>query len=362
MSEMWKVVKEQLQSGHDLVIATILSSKGSAPREMGTKFLVLADGRSVGTIGGGLFEAQVINIAVNALTERKSRIASFEFTGTDSNADKMICGGQVEVLIEFVAAADNDLKLLFTQVHELIGKEVPMVLLTELDFDHDNSTANPLRHTLVFDMENVVGGFTGDREAISCLGDLKRLKTSQQLEFKNVPPVLVEPIKSGSSVFIFGAGHVGVAVAHLAAYTHFRVVILDDRSEFAAQERVPEADRVMVIKSLKDAFSELNVDSESYIVIVTRGHAHDKDVLAEALRTPAVYIGMIGSRRKIALIYQGLKMEGYTEEDFKRVHAPIGLDIGGETPQEIAIAIVAEMIALRHDGNSKEKQTHACPA
>jgi len=134
----------------------------------------------------------------------------------------------------------------------------------------------------------------------------------------------------------------------LAAYVNFSVVLLDDRAEFASAERAPDAHEVKVICSFDNALNGYTIDEDSYIVIVTRGHAHDKTVLAQVLRTKAGYIGMIGSRRKIALIYQNLLMEGFSREDFERVHAPIGLAIGAETPEEIAVSIIGEMISARN--------------
>jgi xanthine dehydrogenase accessory factor len=143
-------------------------------------------------------------------------------------------------------------------------------------------------------------------------------------------------------------------VAYLASYVDFKVVLVDDREEFASPKKVPEADQIHVI-GFQDASSHLLLDEDSYVVIVTRGHAHDKTVLAQALRTNAGYIGMIGSRRKIKLIFESLLTEGFTREDLQRVHAPIGLPIGGETPQEIGMSIVAQMVELRNRKDSFRK-------
>jgi xanthine dehydrogenase accessory factor len=124
-------------------------------------------------------------------------------------------------------------------------------------------------------------------------------------------------------------------------------VVLDDRSDFANKERFPKADRIIVIPSYENLFSGLDIDQDSYLVIVTRGHLHDKTVLEQSLRTKAGYIGMIGSRRKQHLVYEELLEKGFTEDDLKRVHNPIGLDIHAETPEEIAVSIVAELISAR---------------
>ena len=157
----------------------------------------------------------------------------------------------------------------------------------------------------------------------------------------------IEPTFVPGTVFLFGAGHVSQQVAEVAALVKFRTVVLDDREEFANPQRFPKADQIIVLLSFEQAFAGLEIDSDSYVVIVTRGHLHDKTVLEQALRTKAGYIGMIGSRRKRDMLYQTLLSEGFTQEDIDRVHCPIGLNIGGETPEEIAVSIVAELIKAR---------------
>jgi len=127
----------------------------------------------------------------------------------------------------------------------------------------------------------------------------------------------------------------------------FRTVVLDDRAEFANRKRFAETDEVIVLENFDNAFGGVVIDPDAYIVIVTRGHSHDKTVLAQALKTDAGYIGMIGSRTKRDTIYRALKQEGFTQTDIDRVHSPIGMDIGAETPEEIAISIVAELVRVR---------------
>ena len=174
------------------------------------------------------------------------------------------------------------------------------------------------------------------------------LKPAQFLDIEGQEhPVFLEWIRPRGTAFIFGAGHVGICVAHLASYVDFRVVVVDDRAEFANPQKVPDAHEVAAVDAFDQFFADSSLDEDSYVVIVTRGHAHDKAVLSQALKTPAGYIGMIGSRRKTNLIFQALLTEGFSREDLQRVHAPIGLTIGGETPQEIGVSIVGEMVDVR---------------
>ena len=163
---------------------------------------------------------------------------------------------------------------------------------------------------------------------------------------KNQMDVFVEPVVSDPVLYIFGAGHVSRQTVPCACRVGFQVVVIDDRPDFADTVHFPDARDVYHLP-FEGVMDRLPVHGLSYLVIVTRGHMHDKNVLAQALKTKAAYIGMIGSTRKRDIIYKKLLEEGFTQKDLSRVHSPIGLDIGAETPEEIAISIVAELIKVR---------------
>ena len=156
------------------------------------------------------------------------------------------------------------------------------------------------------------------------------------------------------TAYIFGGGRVGTDVARIAPIAGFRLVVVDDREEFADRARFPAAGDVRTV-GFSRAFEGLDIDDFSYILVTTRGHRSDREVVARALRTDAAYIGMIGSRRKVALDFEALKREGFTDVDLRRVHAPIGLPIGGDTPGEIAVGVVAEMIRVRRLGEPERR-------
>ena len=160
--------------------------------------------------------------------------------------------------------------------------------------------------------------------------------------------IYIEPIIPTPAVFIFGGGHISLCVSKISAMVGFQVSVIDDRDQFANTERFPEAEHVIAEKFVL-AFPQLKVNSSSYLVIVTRGHAGDQEVLEWALTTEARYIGMIGSRKKIRTVYQNLEEKGVSREKLQRVHAPIGLDIGALTPEEIAVSIVGQMIQVRRE-------------
>ena len=159
--------------------------------------------------------------------------------------------------------------------------------------------------------------------------------------------MVLEPTQRVFTAYLFGAGHVARSTAAMAAMVEFRVSVTDDREAYANRQRFGEASEIRAIGRFEDAFSGLSVGRDDFIIILTRGHLHDKTVLAQALRTGAGYIGMIGSHRKRDAIYAALFKEGFSQADIERVHSPIGLSIGAETPEEIAVSILAEMIQVR---------------
>ena len=164
--------------------------------------------------------------------------------------------------------------------------------------------------------------------------------------------VFIEPIITSEKLYIFGAGHIGQALSKIAAMTGFNVIIIDDREEYANRERFPEAHNI-IVSDFGDSFQQLEIDDNSFIVIVTRGHTYDELVLGLACQTKAKYIGMIGSKKKIQSVFNNLRQKGISNEKLSEIHAPIGLDIGSETPSEIAVSILAEMIQFRHSSESK---------
>jgi xanthine dehydrogenase accessory factor len=162
--------------------------------------------------------------------------------------------------------------------------------------------------------------------------------------------VFVEPILPQPILYLFGGGHVSMAVAKAAGAAGFGVVVVDDREAFANAERFPMAQDIYT--SYEDAFAKIHPNASSYLIIVTRGHKEDMRVLGWAVRTHARYVGMIGSKRKVLSVYRALESDGYRPEEFQRVYAPMGLEIGALSPEEIAISIVAELITIRRNAES----------
>ncbi|MHB8811092.1 MAG: XdhC family protein, partial [Desulfobulbaceae bacterium] len=190
-------------------------------------------------------------------------------------------------------------------------------------------------------------------ELQAILGGLNIRSEKTSLFETNARQYVVAPIRPPDTVYLMGAGHVAKEVAHLAKKVGFRTLVFDDRAEFANPARFPDADGVFVCKSFANVFAEYSVAPGSYIIIVTRGHRFDKEILAQALRADAGYIGMIGSRRKRESVYQALRQEGFSQRDLARVHCPIGLEIDAETPAEIGVSVIAQLIQHRADRRDK---------
>jgi xanthine dehydrogenase accessory factor len=344
MKKIAHTIREILSAGRPVVLATIISQQGSTPRTAGTKMVVRQDGGFTGTIGGGLLEAKVLERAAQAFATGLDNILNFDLTHEDVAAMDMICGGRMEVLLELITPKSEHIKLYERILQALAGRE-KLLLATAMEREDQGRVR--LTH-LLLDREGrpLEGGRLSAAALSAITPQLLNTRYPTVVE-AGAQRLLVEPTLLPSTIYMFGAGHVAVPTAALAALVDFQVVVLDDRAEFADRSRFPEASAVKVLSGFDQALAGLDIDRNSYLIIVTRGHLHDKVVLAQALATEACYIGMIGSRRKRNAIYHVLLEEGFSEKDLDRVHSPIGLAIGAETPEEIAVSIVAELVQVR---------------
>lgn len=344
-------VTEQLRKGRFSVLATIIQQAGPSPRGLGTKFLILDDGSFVGTIGGGLLEARTLEGAKKVFDTRLPLRLHFSLKGSDVAETDMLCGGEVQVFLEPLLPNNPGLSSLCRELLSITKRGGVGLVVTRLDPESWQHSQVP---KILLEKEGQCFGSAPGEAALEAtlLGDMEQLLTSRQpviLTFEeggSKAEVFVEPVISDPALFIFGGGHVSGEIVPLASLVGFKVVVIDDRREFAKTERFPQAGEVHEYP-FEGVMDRLAVDESSYIVIVTRGHIHDNIVLEQSLRTKAGYIGMIGSRQKRNIIYENLLAQGFTQKDLSRVHSPIGLDIGAETPEEIAVSVVAELIQVR---------------
>jgi xanthine dehydrogenase accessory factor len=334
-------VCDLLGRGSPLVLARIVRQDGSAPRHIGTGMVIGAGGKAYGTIGGGALEAGTIKEAGEVLRRGRSKLIDFDLTNPDADLPGMICGGTATVMLEYVNATGENIDF-FRDFYDMTAGGTPFTAFTL--FRDVGPGALEIGRCLLTG-RGEVGGRCPVPES-----DLERLISGisdtgiTRLAPVNDWQVLVEPVRKFKTVYCFGAGHVSRPTAHIAAMAGFRVAVIDDRADFASRERFPDAWKVIAIDDYSEALEGLDIDEDSFIIIFTHGHLHDRAVLEQALKSKAGYIGMIGSRRKRDSVFRALIGGGAAPEQLARVHCPIGLEIGAETPEEIAVSIVAELI------------------
>ena len=334
---------ELLACGERLALCTVLRLAGSGPRQAGAKMLVWEGGQSVGTIGGGVLEKQATAWAQEVLRTGRALCRSFALDLTQASEEGMTCGGEVEVLVEHLDGATPSVRDFFAQVLAVLMRGERGWLGTVISQEGEDVVTSRLL---------VVGGRS--------VASLPASAHSLPEELLHAPspsvPLLVEretgryflePLAPPITVYIFGGGHIGAHLVPLCHLLGFRTVVVDDRADFATPKRFPQASELVVAPSFDHALEDLAIGGDGYVVIITRGHGGDEAILRQALRRRPGYIGMIGSQRKRALVFQQLASEGVTSEELARVACPIGVSIGAETPEEIALSIAAELIATR---------------
>jgi xanthine dehydrogenase accessory factor len=340
---MYEILDETLrllQAGRRFALLTLVADQGSTPRAAGAEMLVREDGSIAGTIGGGLIEHSMMQTAAGAIAERRSRRARADLNGADlTSGDKMVCGGAAEVLVTYVAPGDAELLAVCSALSTAreAGRRAWYV---SAPLGED---ATAVEHCALDEDGVIVGAAVCDAH------ELRGLTAAAALHGVATLPdgrtAVLERIEPPALAVVCGAGHVGREVAPLLARLGFRVVVVDDREEFAAAERFPSA-RVEV-REFAGALAAVGVDERAFVVIVTRGHVHDLDVLEQALRLGARYVGLMASRTKRTRMQAALREAGFDEDAIGRVHSPIGLAIGAETPAELAVSIVAEVVQVR---------------
>jgi xanthine dehydrogenase accessory factor len=340
MHEILEETLELLQAGRAFALVTLVADQGSTPRAAGAEMLVREDGSIAGTIGGGLIEHSMMQAAAGALAERRSRRARADLSGADlTSADKMVCGGAAEVLITYVAPGDTELLAVCSALRTArdAGRRAWYVAAPLGD------DAAAVEHCALDEDGAVTGAAVCDAAALRGLTAVAALHGVATLPDGRT--AVLERVEPPALAVVCGAGHVGTEVAPLLARLGFRVVVVDDREEFAAAARFPDA-RV-VTRPFEGALAAVGVDERAYVVVVTRGHVHDLDVLQQALRLGARYVGVMASRSKRARMQTALREAGFGEQAIAGVHSPIGLPIGAETPAELAVSIAAEIVQVR---------------
>ncbi len=254
MEDVYEAALRAQQSGEPAALVTVIATEGSTPQKAGAKMVVYADGRIVGTIGGGCVEAEMTWRARHVIESRRPQVAHYELTADQAGEDGLVCGGRMQVFIE--------------------------------------------------------------------------------------------PLEGTPTLCLFGAGHVAQPLARMAKQAGFRVEVADDRLKFANRERFPDADRVLV-EGVAEAAARMTLGPTTYAVVVTRGHKGDADALQACVGKGLRFLGLLGSKPKMVHVFTELEERGVPPAELARIHCPVGIEIGAATPEEIAVSILAEMIAVR---------------
>ncbi len=344
MTDLLDIITGLLKKGEDLVLVRVISIKGSSPRHLGATMIVRRNGGIEGTVGGGLIEAAAMRKAGDLFKEKGFARLLFDMTGDDVTVADMVCGGKCELLVEHLTA-DRDMVEIFKQLADSRRHNHKSYMITALP-PVDNGSGS-LEHSVLIPGSTCATGSDGSSGLSGRLTDTVWGLAEPSLIDIEGHQFWVDVVLNTGVLYIFGAGHVSREVNDLAVRVGFMTVVLDDRDEYANQDRFGPPAQVVVLKSFDNCFAGLELDDNSYVVIVTRGHVYDRIVLEQALRSKAGYIGMIGSNRKRDAVYKALLSNGFTAGQLEKVHCPIGLKIETETPAEIAVSIVGELIEER---------------
>ena len=311
---VWQAAADLIRQNRSGALATVARARGSTPVPAGTKMLVGSEGRLIGSVGGGCVEADVIGAALDAQARRRPALLTHHLNADLAGDLGLSCGGTVDIFVEPLLADDTYVRVLDAAAAAESG-----LVRTATEW-----TSGPVK----------------------TFESLRRVERGAAATLTRDGRFVEERLSLAPRVLVFGAGHVGAAIARAAAAAGFRVVVIDDRSEYADASRF-DAGVAVLAADVEAALARYPVTRADAVVIATRGHRNDADILARVAASPAGYIGLLGSRRKKIVVTKGLKAAGVPANGLRRVRVPIGLPIGAVTPEEIAVSVVAELIGWR---------------
>lgn len=336
------------------VLATVVRTHGSTPQKPGSLALIGAGKLLAGTVGGGLTESNVIQEAQPLLTSKKAKLISYDLRGEINKGSDSICGGGMTILL------DGNLQLsfnVFQQLRNSLNQHVPGVLVTRVkDFGDlkierfwiTGENENEFSSVLPGKIEPVISDFLKNSISVCKFVELDFWEDERN-DF-----VFLECLAPRPSLVIAGAGHIGRSLAHLGKFLGFEVTVWDDRPELAVKEQVPDADFIWS-GTFESALERMTIRNDSYLVVVTRGHKSDSEVLRKFIQLPSAYLGMIGSRAKVAQMKEAFLANGWaTPEQWDQIFTPIGLNLGGQSVEEIAISIAAQLVQVRNSKSRKQ--------
>jgi len=363
--EILQELLQDLERGETVAMATIVRRKGSVPREVGAKMLVHRGGRTSGTVGGGCGEAEVWRSALNVIDTHRPHTVQVDLTEEIAMESQGVCGGIFDVFVQpwhntlHTETGQPSMQETALAIQDALEGERAVVLVT-LIAARSQWQPSIGQHMLVHEDGRMLGSLPlldGSPAVMSQIHE-----AAQQAIAAGKPlveklsglenawaEVFVEPFTPRPVLLIAGAGHIAIPLAAIAHLMNYTVSVTDDRISFANRERFPNAQHLLV-GDIETTLRNYPITPRTHIVLVTRAHAHDVQGLRAIIDSPAAYIGMIGSQRRVWAVFKLLHEEGIPTEKLLRVRAPIGLDLGGSTPEEIALCIMAEITLVRHSG------------
>ena len=352
MESVFRAAVDEAKSGDDHVIATVVRTSGSTPQKAGAKLLVRKDGSGVGTLGGGCVEGDIW-FAARQLLKRggSAEMRDYELNEELAAQDGLVCGGTMYFLIDPVRGKNSYGEYAGEVVAAYEGgAPVALVNIMVAPEGSGLSVGNKMLVRENGSTQGSLGDEKLDSAGASRARELMALGKNDYVVEDSGVEYYIEAYTTPPTLVIAGGGHVSRALAPVAKSVGFRLFILDDREEFANKERFPDAE-IVHVGDYDAGLQSLPINANSFIVIATRGHRYDDSALASALKTPASYVGLLGSKRKTILIYEALLKRGFSLDDIQRTRSPIGLDIGARTPEEIAISVMAEILMFRLGGS-----------
>lgn len=342
------------------VIATVIRTKGSTPQKPGSSALFNAGGLIAGTVGGGIVEKRTTEIAIQAGLSGKSGLYHFNLDNTISSSNEAICGGQISILVDA-----DPLKFIpaLRKMRESVENNKRGILLTEIK-GLSETDINISRYWI--NRDNISSDLEMDANLVSEINKMISENGSSDFHEVDIPKkkdeisfMFLEALSSPPKLIIAGAGHIGRVLSAIGSIAGFEVTVIDDRLEFANSDNIPDASRI-IVKDIGEAMKELDKGSDTFVVIVTRGHKNDADALRPCIGSGLAYLGMIGSRIKTEAMRTEFISKGWaTPEQWSSIHTPIGLEINSRTVEEIAISIIAELIMVK---NMTIPKRRGCPA
>ncbi|MBA46578.1 MAG: hypothetical protein CL893_00655 [Dehalococcoidia bacterium] len=349
MKDVFDAAINEIKNKRNFVISTVTRTQGSTPQKPGAKLLVREDGSGVGTLGGGCVEGDIWFASSEKIKrEESAEVRPYELNEDLAAKDGLVCGGTMHFMIDPI---ENKLEFEFflDEIQKAYNGDKPVALVQVLESKNKEEISRKIliredgSKSGILISEETDEKLVKESRELLALGKNKTLIVDERLFY-------LEAFTTPPKLLIAGGGHVSKAIANLAKPLGFELNIFDDRDEFANKERFPEADDVKVA-SYGEGFDKFDINANTFIIIATRGHRQDDTATKAALGTNASYVGLLGSKRKTILIIEKLLSEGIDDQTFKKLKAPVGINIGARTPEEIAISIISEILAFRLGGN-----------